>query len=113
MLDFWATWCGPCQMSMPSLEKLHKEYAPKGLQVLGMNVDEDPSVVEGFVRAMRTTYPVLLVGSSGVDAQYGVSGIPAFLLIDQDGGAVRSWVGFGPEFESEWRSAVDALLAEG
>jgi thiol-disulfide isomerase/thioredoxin len=111
-LDFWATWCGPCQMSMPEVEKMERDYAGKGLQVLGMNVDEDPSVVGPFVRQMGSRHPVLLVGSSGVDGQYQVSGIPAFFLIDKAGRVADMWVGFDPSYSDQWRRDIDRLLAQ-
>jgi thiol-disulfide isomerase/thioredoxin len=111
-LEFWATWCGPCRVSMPSVEKVHDEYAARGLQVLGMNVDEDASAVPAFAREMGISYPVLLVGHSGVDADYGVTGIPAFLLIDKQGRAVASWVGYESDFDGSWRRSIDKVLAE-
>jgi thiol-disulfide isomerase/thioredoxin len=112
LLDFWATWCGPCRLSMPALEKLHEEYGPKGLQVLGINIDEDPSGVAQFAHDIGVSYPVLLGGSTGVDNRYGVSGIPAFLLLDRRGRAADSWVGFDPSFAADWRRSIDKVLAE-
>jgi cytochrome c biogenesis protein CcmG, thiol:disulfide interchange protein DsbE len=111
-LEFWATWCFPCQISMPAVEKIHEEYAPKGLQVLGLNVDEDPSPVPSFVKRMKVKYPTLPVGSSGVDGAYSVSGIPAFYLVDKDGRVADSWVGFDDSFPAQWRAAVERLLAK-
>ena len=109
-LDFWATWCGPCRMATPSVERLNAEFAPKGLQILGMNVDEDPSGVADFVRSFGITYPTLLVAGSGVDAVYGVTGIPAFLIIDKDGKVADGGMGFAPQFEARWRRVVSQLL---
>lgn len=111
LLDFWATWCGPCRQSMPSVQKLHEEYASKGLQVLGVNVDEDPSSVAAFAGKMGITYPVLLAGGTGVDSEYGVTGIPAFLLLDKEGRAADSWVGFDPSYAGGWRRSIDKVLA--
>lgn len=112
LIDFWATWCGPCRMSMPSVEKLHRDYAGKDFQVLGLNVDETSDGVAEFVKKVGASYPVLLVGTSGVDTQYGVTGIPAFLLLDKEGRAADNWVGFDSSLEGEWRRSIDALLKE-
>lgn len=107
-LEFWATWCGPCRQSMPAVERLHKDYAGR-LQVLGVTVDEDPSVVPAFLKAMGVTYTTLYAGSSGVDGDYRVTGIPAFFLIDAQGRVADAWIGFDPGFEGAWRRAVDEL----
>jgi thiol-disulfide isomerase/thioredoxin len=110
-LDFWATWCGPCRMSMPMVQALHDAYGDK-VHVLGLNVDEDPAAVAAFVTRMKITYPVLLAGTSGVDSEYGVSGIPAFLILDKAGRAVEGWTGFAPSYADEWRRTLDKVLAE-
>jgi thiol-disulfide isomerase/thioredoxin len=110
-LEFWATWCGPCRMSMPEVERLHEEYARKGLQVLGVSVDENPADVGPFVGEMGIRYPILMAGASGVDAQYQVSGIPAFFVIDKDGRVAGAWLGFEPAFADQWRRDIDKILA--
>jgi thiol-disulfide isomerase/thioredoxin len=110
-LDFWATWCGPCRMSMPLVQKLHEDFGDR-LQILGLNLDDDPSSVGGFVKRMGVTYPILLAGGSGVDGQYGVSGIPSFLLLDKEGRAVDGWTGFDPRYGDDWRKTIERVLAE-
>ena len=110
-LDFWATWCGPCRMSMPAVQKLHVEFGDR-VQVVGLNLDDDPSAVGGFVQRMGVTYPILLAGGSGLEDRYGVSGIPSFLLLDKEGRAVDGWQGFHPDYANEWRRAFDQLLSE-
>ena len=111
-LDFWATWCPPCRMSMPAVQKFHREYADRGLVVLGLSVDEDTSGVAEFVARMGVTYPILLVGDSGVDAHYGVSAVPSFLLIDKKGRVAQGWMGFDPSYEVRWRRSLEAELKQ-
>ncbi len=111
-LEFWATWCGPCRMSMPQVEKLHLDYKGKNVQVLGLNLDEQPDPVAPFVQEMDVRYPILFVGTSGADNKYQVSGIPTFVLIDKAGRVANGWVGFDQSFPDQWRRSIDALLAQ-
>ena len=97
---------------MPAVQKLHREYADRGVQVLGLNEDEDASGVAEFVARMGVTYPILLVGDSGVDAHYGVSALPSFLLIDKKGRVAQGWMGFDPSYEARWRRSLEAELAQ-
>src|SRR5687767_10454531 len=57
LVDFWATWCPPCRVSIPAMEELHKEYGPKGLQVLSVSMDEDVELVAPFAQEQKMTYP--------------------------------------------------------
>jgi cytochrome c biogenesis protein CcmG, thiol:disulfide interchange protein DsbE len=111
-LDFWATWCPPCRMSMPSVQKLQKDYADRGFQVLGLSVDEDTSGVANFIQRMGISYPILLVNNSGVDGQYGISAVPSFLLIDKKGRVAQGWMGFESSYEARWRRSVEAELSK-
>lgn len=109
-LDFWASWCPPCRVSMPEVEKLHADYADRPLQVIGMNLDDDLDAARRFADRKGIPYPVLLAGGSDAAGAYGVGGIPHFVLIDQEGRLIRMWTGFSPEMGKEWRSAIDKLL---
>ena len=64
LLDFWATWCGPCRMSIPMVQISTPAIKTRGLVVLGMNMDDEPSGVYGFVKHFKMTYPVLFAGNS-------------------------------------------------
>lgn len=110
LVDFWATWCPPCRESIPAIKKLHTEYAPKGLEVLGISVDENPAAVGPFVKKNEIPYTILLGGESDVSERYSVRGIPAIYLVDQSGNVVRHWVGYDPSFQKEWRETIDQLL---
>ena len=94
LLDFWATWCGPCQMEMPELIALQKRYAARGFTVVGLSTDEQGmDVVRPFAKQAGLNYPVLLA-PDGVQAAFGgVEAIPASFLIDRDGKVVHATVG--------------------
>jgi thiol-disulfide isomerase/thioredoxin len=100
VLDFWATWCGPCKMSMPSMQKLHERFKDKPVVVYGVNCREyspqtDPMA---YVRKQGYTYGQLLQGSAVADA-YQVGGIPCLYLIGPDGKIMYALAGFNPQME--------------
>jgi len=112
LVDFWATWCPPCISSIPLLEELFQEYKDKGVQVLGVDMDDDVTEVAPFAKELGMTYPVLLGGQSDVGQLYRISALPALYLINQKGHVVRRWVGFDPGHAKEWRAAIDSLLTK-
>ncbi len=111
MLDFWATWCGPCQISIPLVQRFYKEHQDEGLVVLGINVDEDPSGVYSFVKHFGITYPVVLAGNTPTPESYGVEGIPLFVFVDKNGQVVRRFEGFRPDMYEAWESEFQRMTA--
>jgi len=113
MLDFWATWCGPCIAEMPTLLKLAAEYEPKGVVFLAANRD-DASVAKVQVgmfideRAPALARYAAFADDATADA-YAVSAIPTMVLIDRKGQVHGSFVGAANE--RAWRSRIDAVLA--
>jgi len=94
LLDFWASWCGPCVRSMPTTEKLYADYKAQGLVVLGVDVDENRDTVEKFLKTKPMGYPVLMGSESGIPAAYGVTVFPTFVLIGPDGKIAAHQFGF-------------------
>ncbi len=109
-VDFWATWCPPCVVSSPEVEKLNQEYAGKKVAVLSISLDDEAETVKAYAARKKLTNRMLMAGSSGVDVHYRVSGIPGFFLIDQEGYVVASWTGYSPSMARGWRKEIDALL---
>ncbi len=102
ILDFWATWCPPCRREIPDFIALQSQYKSRGLQIVGVALDE-PGKVKGFADYNGMNYPVLL-GNDDVSAEYGgISGIPTTFIIDRKGNIVQKFEGFTPKqlFESE------------
>ena len=110
MLDFWATWCPPCRMSIPELKKLHGEYASKGLELVSISLDDKIETVRNAVAAEGIKHRQLFAGESNAPALYAVRGIPMFVLIDKQGNVVRIWTGFTETMSTEWRTEIDRLL---
>jgi cytochrome c biogenesis protein CcmG/thiol:disulfide interchange protein DsbE len=97
LLEFWATWCPPCQASVPGIERLYKSYAGKGLVVLGVSLDEGGwDSVKGFAKESGITYPVLQ-GDEDVTGKYMIRSIPALFLVDKDGMIAKQYLGAGYE----------------
>jgi thiol-disulfide isomerase/thioredoxin/outer membrane lipoprotein-sorting protein len=93
LLDFWATWCGPCIRSMPALEKLHTDYRDQGLVVLGIDVGEKRETVEKFLLTKPIPYPVIMGDEAGIPAAYGIAVFPTFVMIGADGKVVATQFG--------------------
>ncbi len=92
LLDFWATWCGPCKADLPNLKRIVQTYAPKGLVVLGVSLDSDEKALRDFLQAQGITWPQMFDGKGWQNAlaqQYNVRAIPQSLLIGADGVILR------------------------
>lgn len=85
LLNFWATWCGPCVFEMPFIQGIFEESSDTGLVILAVNIGETPSTVRDFIQAGNFSFPVLLDTSQDVALEYNVRGIPTTFLIDKDG----------------------------
>jgi peroxiredoxin/outer membrane lipoprotein-sorting protein len=109
IVDFWATWCPPCQAQMPDLQKMHSELAAQGLVVLGLDVGEDAATVTKFAAQHGYTFALLLGAEPDITEKYFVPGYPTTFLIDRQGRiAFRTEGGLTPE---KLRAAVKAALA--
>ena len=98
LIEFWASWCGPCRFEMPIVEKLHRRFQHKGLVVVGIN-DEDPEAAQEFLQDKDFTFPMLVDVGGEVGNIYEVEAIPTLVLIDQEGNIVHRSVGLGNERE--------------
>jgi TonB family protein len=110
LLNFWASWCGPCVAEMPHIEKLHKDFKDKGLVVLGLNYNEEIEIARGFVQKKGYTFTTLLDEGREVSMRYGVSGIPQVFIIDREGKVKWHAIGYTSGKEVELRSAVEKVL---
>jgi thiol-disulfide isomerase/thioredoxin/starvation-inducible outer membrane lipoprotein len=95
LLDFWASWCGPCRKALPDLETLNQEFKDKGLVILGVNTGEDREAAESFLKKNPLAYPAVLSGDSGIVDAYQVTSFPTFVMIGRDGKVAAYQVGYG------------------
>lgn len=96
LLDFWASWCGPCRQAFPHLDQLFRTYQGDGLKVLGISVDDDPKAARRFWASMRPRFPVAWDESGMVRERFKVQSLPTTMLFDADGMIVQRNEGFDP-----------------
>ena len=110
LLDFWATWCGPCKIEIPWFIDFEKQFKNQGFEVVGVSMDEDGwSAIKPYVQNMKMNYRVLL-GNDAVSTAYGgLDSLPTTLLIDRDGGIASYHVGVSMGKE-EFKNAIVKLL---
>lgn len=115
VVDFWATWCGPCRMSIPGLEQIYKDYRAKGVHVVGISMDTDTvAQVAPFVHAEHMTYTVAAYpkGNALAAIHYNAAGLPSIYIIDKKGVVRWSFSGFYPGIDHDMRIEINRLLAE-
>ncbi len=112
LLNFWATWCGPCREEMPQLNRLYEKYRPSGFTLLGVNVDEDSRNAAGIAGQMGVKFPVLLDSDKRVSKLYDLSAMPSTVLIDRDGRVRFLHRGYKSGTENEYEQQIRALLRE-
>jgi Peroxiredoxin len=101
LVNFWGTWCGPCQMEIPDFIALQEKYASRGFTIVGVALDDDPSVpneedlarVNAFAKKFGINYPLVLSSRELQNAYGGVSAVPTSFLISKDGKILNAWVG--------------------
>jgi peroxiredoxin len=112
LINFWASWCGPCRQEMPVLSELHNKYKALGFTVLGVNVEEDSSKARKLLRELPVSFPVLLDNESVVSKQYDVVAMPSTVLVDRDGNMRYLHKGYKPGLEDVYLQQVRDLLRE-
>ena len=112
MLNFWATWCGPCQQEMPLLDQMYKKYKPAGFTLIGVYVDKDAPPVKQLLERKPVGFPVLLDPSSQVSKAYHVDEMPSTVLIDRQGNVRYLHRGYKPGDENEYQDRIRQLIRE-
>ena len=93
LLNFWATWCKPCEDEMPAMQRLYEALAPEGFALLAVSVDKEAPEVAAFRDRMALTFPILLDPDEAISRLYQTAGYPESLLIDRDGTVIERYVG--------------------
>lgn len=112
MLNFWASWCGPCRQEMPLLDQMHKRYSSLGFTLLGVNVEANTQDAERWLKDTPVSFPVLFDRDSKVSALYGVDAMPSTVFIDRKGNVRYLHRGYKPGDEGEYLDQIRALLKE-
>jgi cytochrome c biogenesis protein CcmG, thiol:disulfide interchange protein DsbE len=112
LIDFWASWCPPCKTSFPALDAIYREYQPKGLEVLAVNVDERRHDADTFLEAHPHRLTVLYDPKGLSPEAFGVKGMPSSFLIDRAGNIRFTHMGYSGNVDDSYRQEIAQLLSE-
>jgi len=112
MINFWATWCGPCRQEMPLLQQIHAKYEPLGFTMLGVNVEPDSAAAQNWLKDMPVSFPIVFDRKSEVSSSFGVEAMPSSVLIDREGRVRHVHRGYKPGDEAVYADLVRGLVKE-
>jgi len=112
MLNFWATWCGPCRQEMPLLENIYGRYQPAGFSLLAINLDEENDDALDMAKKLGVSFPLLFDDEKIVSRLYDIRAMPMTVLIDRDGRVRHVHQGYRPGYETRYLDEVRSLLRE-
>lgn len=112
MLNFWASWCGPCRQEMPLLEAMSQRYAAAGFTLLGIDVEEDNTDALKIVNDLKISYPILFDTENKVSKLYSVETMPTTVMVDKKGQIRYINHGYKPGDENKYRDQIRELIKE-
>ena len=112
MVNFWATWCGPCRQEMPLLDELYQRYERVGFNLLGVNIDDDSRKAMKMIEELGVNFPVLFDSRKEVSKLYEVEAMPVTVLIDREGNVRYVHHGYKPGYEEKYLDQIRLLLRE-
>ena len=112
MINFWATWCGPCRQEMPLLDELYTRYERVGFNLLGVNIDDDSRRAMQMIDELGVNFPVLFDSAKEVSRLYEVDAMPVTVLVDREGQVRYVHHGYKPGYENKYLDQVRSLLRE-
>lgn len=112
LVNFWASWCGPCRAELPKMEALYQEYQDLGFEILAVNVDDEANKADVLLNDIEVTFPVLYDTSGEVSKLYDVSAMPTTVMIDRDGNQRLVHLGYRAGDEKKYEKALKVLMRE-
>jgi peroxiredoxin len=112
LINFWASWCGPCRKEMPVLDQLYQRYKPLGFTLLGVNVEEDSAAAESWLKDTPVSFPILFDRKNSVSKLYDVTAMPSTVLVDRQGHVRYLHFGYNPGTENEYQDQIRGLVRE-
>ena len=112
MINFWASWCGPCREEMPLLDTIYRKYNRLGFTLLGVNVEPDSKAADAWLQQTPVTFPILYDKDSKVSKLYDVAGMPSTVIIDRSGKLRVLHRGYKPGDENDYMDSIRSLIRE-
>lgn len=112
MINFWATWCGPCRQEMPILDELYSRYERAGFQLLGVNIDDEPQRAKDMIAELGVSFPVLFDNTKEVSELYSVQAMPVSVMVDREGKVRYVHHGYKPGYEDKYLDQIRELIRE-
>ncbi|HEX9707008.1 MAG TPA: TlpA disulfide reductase family protein [Steroidobacteraceae bacterium] len=112
MINFWASWCGPCRQEFPALDQIYSKYKPMGFQMLAINVESEKADAERFLGQTPVSFPILFDPDNKVSGNYGVSAMPTTFLVDRQGRLRWQHRAYKPGDEAKYIERIRAMLRE-
>ncbi len=112
LINFWASWCGPCRQEMPILDQLYRSYQAAGFTLVGVNVEPNATDAQKFLKGTPVSFPILFDPNSAVSQLYQVSGMPSTVIVDREGKVRYVHHGYKPGDEGEYLDQIRALTQE-
>ncbi len=112
MINFWATWCGPCRQEMPLLDELYSRYQRVGFNLLGVNIDDDSRRAMRMIEELGVNFPVLFDARKEVSELYEVDAMPVTVIVDREGTVRYIHHGYKPGYEDKYLDQIRSLLRE-
>ena len=112
LVNFWASWCGPCRKEMPLLEQLNRQYRSKGVTLVGVDVEPDSTAAIDWLKATPVSFPILFDVDSKVSKLYQVEGMPNTVILDRQGNVRYIHRGYNTGAENEYLDQIRALIRE-
>jgi peroxiredoxin len=112
MINFWATWCGPCRQEMPLLQQIQAKYEPLGFTLVGINVEPDSAAAITWLKQVSVSFPILFDQKNVVAEQFGVQGMPSSVFVDRAGNVRYVHRGYQPGDEAKYADMVRSLAKE-
>jgi peroxiredoxin len=112
LINFWASWCGPCREELPAFEALYQEYQDLGVEILAINVDDEAEKANVLLQDIEVSFPVLFDTSGEVSELYDVSAMPTTVIVDRDGNVRVLHPGYRKGDEKKYEKAIKLLMRE-
>jgi peroxiredoxin len=112
LVNFWASWCGPCRQEMPLLDDIYKKYSKLGFVILGINVEQDSSKAKTYLRDVPVSFPILYDTQNTLSKLYDVNAMPTTVIVDRNGNVRYIHQGYKPGYEETYKKQIKDLIRE-